>query len=332
MTRIHACLLVLALAPGCGGDGAGDGDGGTGDGDGGTGADARVVDPPPLEDLPQALEDAVCELVIRCGLMPDLQTCRETTVYLDDFETIRASIQAGRIIYHDDQMVECMNVFLDADCSITSLLAGGNQEACTAAFEGTVADGGACVHEEECISNDCDIVGCPDMCCPGTCGPTPAHDVAIGQACALNDDCVTGAWCGAGNTCEAQLADGAACTENAACGPPSTCYSDACGPIPDEGEACDPAEFLFECDRFDNYCDSGTMICTRQAHAGEPCTMLGPNPGDDDCVNTAWCNGGTCEYLPLPGETCVDNDCLADSTCDATNTCVAGVYEPACTI
>ena len=89
MTRIHACIPALALlstvAPGCGGDSSGSGDGG---------ADAQV-NPPALEDLPQALEDAVCELAVRCGLMPDLATCQATFVYLQDFETIRAAVNNG---------------------------------------------------------------------------------------------------------------------------------------------------------------------------------------------------------------------------------------------
>jgi hypothetical protein len=297
-----------------------------------------------LEDLPDELEQAQCETAVRCGEAPDLETCLASSFAEreDNLKTLTNAVNAGTVEYHGDLAADCLSAFGSFDCTFTGSqeLIEALDDACDATFEGTVAEGGACVINEECVGNgDCVTdPTCTMACCVGTCGPpeTPPVLVEIGGDCAVND-CVAGAYChddfAAGTTiCAAEVASGGACEDFDACAAPNFCNFDfqtgmgTCQPLPDTGEAC-VVDGGLPCDHQDDYCNTTTMVCTRRGGAGAACTS------SNECLDYTECDGTACIAQPVSGEACTDvgPSCLGDLECNA-GTCGPPTDQPGCTI
>lgn len=315
--RLLPVLFVVAL-PAC-------------DGSGGTGV--------PLRDLPTALDHANCEWMVGCGFWPDMDACMATIFGTRDanLKTLQAAAEAGLLTYDGDAAEACLDRIAGTGCGYSGWTVD-SQGTCRGVFVGTVADGGACVDDEQCASEECDTAGCSMACCTGTCVPAPAP-IAIGGDCSAPDaECVTGAYCAFNSfgesVCAPTVPEGGACDDSSACDPGLACHDDpvvgsTCGARPAEGEVCDPAGFV-PCDRLDNYCDPTAMTCQRRKDAGEACVLLGG--GDSSCALYALCVGGACVTKAVEGEPCAgDRNCLGLLQCNG-GVCTAPPDEPACPV
>ncbi|HEY5922107.1 MAG TPA: hypothetical protein VIV11_10575, partial [Kofleriaceae bacterium] len=122
----------------------------------------------PIEDLDGALMNAFCNLYVACGLIDDTATCRSLDIDLATDPNVIAAVQAGKVIYHGDNARACLATLAGTSCD-RNALDRGDPEACDLMFEGTVAANGQCALDEECLSQQCDVLSCPDACCQGTC-------------------------------------------------------------------------------------------------------------------------------------------------------------------
>src|SRR5262249_54929577 len=84
-----------------------------------------------------------------------------------------------------------------------------------------------------------------------------------------------------------------------------------CQVPPATGATCNPNTFP-TCDDERDYCDGGTMKCTRGLAVGQSC------PTGTQCLGLADCVGGMCVAKVKVGETCMTTggaSCLGDGEC-----------------
>lgn len=190
---------------------------------------------------------------------------------------LRRGIEAGRIVYDAARADAC---FTKADSASCGDFFGTNfldeDPDCEAAFQGTVALGGACLGDDECKD--------PGASCAGASGTD------LG-------------------TCKAPPGEGEPCQEGL-CGPGLTCRLDVdmlkCfAPTPD-GAAC---TLDIEC--ASNYCDFQTGICAAPAKVGDPCSVnAGCASGYCDVA------AGACAVKKADGAACVTGVECASGFCD----------------
>ena len=278
-----------------------------------------------LDDVGKKVAEAACANAVDCHAAETEADCMAANnVQMDEF---KAYVENGTLIYHPEKFDACLAALKNTySCSLSTLLGGVSNvaAACDPVFEGTVADGGACFDDEQCVSNECEVndPNCSDQCCPGKCVAgvvsTPAK---IGESCA-DADCESGAYCqsdASGNptTCAAKIAMGQPCESYDSCAAPTLCSIDlqtgkgTCSVPAAEGATCNP-NTIFPCDRTDNVCDSATMKCVLKGIDGATCMS------SSQCVEYTYCDAsGKCAKAPKKGEACdVNNDeCLADLDC-----------------
>jgi len=288
-----------------------------------------------IDDLEDKVLDAICGNAVDCHTAETEADCRASSGI--DMEQLKASVASGRVKYHPEKLEPCLAVFEDLiSCSLgavfTSNGAEASQTACKPVFEGTVADGGACAADEECISGECEATdpSCTEQCGASKCIPAPAAKprAKIGEAC-MDFDCESGAYCqtdmmGMPTTCAALIAEGQPCTSLFSCKAPALCNLDfmtgmgTCKQAAAHGAACNPMD-TFPCDRTDDRCDATSKTCVTRALPGAACTM------SDDCVEFATCNTGKCTKKGLDGATCdpmSDTDqCLGSIDCAENGKC-----------
>ncbi|CAN5923608.1 hypothetical protein BH11MYX4_BH11MYX4_18550 [soil metagenome] len=144
---------------------------------------------------------------------------------------------------------------------------------------------------------------------------------AVGTACRIDAECMTGSCSGSSTqcgTCVKRLAAGAACTESAQC-PQSGFCSTKCYAAAYLGDSCDTY----------NVCGNGlrcmTGTCVKAAGEGTTCN------GDQDCdlAQLIECNGTTkqCQKVAFaqPGETCPDPFVGAPLRCVKGSHCIRPV-------
>lgn len=219
MQRSLWMTVVFSLGLGCGGDGGGGG---------------GIA----LEDLGERLATASCAKIFECcddaeimeifmGFNPPITTeeqCREFYIGIAEgllLPQTQASIEAGRLEYHGDVAADCVAKTEAAACGEgdPGEFLGG--PGCGDPFEGLVANGEACDHDDECVSNYCeeqfDDMGMP---IGGTCGTLPG----MGDACTF--ECAEGLFCEFGPmgmpTCQPLLSNGSECDFD------DQCESDSC--------------------------------------------------------------------------------------------------------
>lgn len=273
-----------------------------------------------IQEFQDEALDARCEYLTRCGLFASTAECRlhfeQTTT---QSTSLVAAVEAGKVKYDEDLADECLDKLRDAQCSRTSALDGS----CEDIFTGTIADGGMCAFDSECISGSCSVTDCTMACCPGTCvaaRPTPK----IGEACTFR--CVEGAYCGSDRICHAVLAKGAACDDPFACADGLYCSgltamtAGTCSALPKTGEACTEL-----CLNIGDYCE-GT--CKKVGLDGSPCTNDGQCSAYYKCSDTMQCtkpvrpmgmpNGSTCSSSPQ----CESHYCGNDNKCADLPVCI----------
>jgi hypothetical protein len=292
-----------------------------------------------VADVPERLEGEVCAQAVACGLSPDEATCRATTFLDTDSNDLEAAVARGTVIYDAGAAADCIDAFADflGGCAFSDQ--GSIDEppdACARAVQGTVAAGGACYLDEECVggsAGDAECVAppsCTMACCMGTCS---AVDEGPPLPCTIEDLCADGLYCQPGqtmDTCQPQVSSGA-CDAFDACASPMICDLDfgtgmgTCYRPAAEGATCNPEALYASCDRFDNYCDPADSTCKKRPRPGEAC-----NVEVDNCAEWAWCNAGTCDTLPGEGEPCPQQLCLGDLDCTEAGSCVAPAPDPPC--
>lgn len=288
-------VLAVALLAACGDDGS--------------------SGPIPIEDLDSTLVNAACGLYVNCGLIEDAATCRSLDLdigFLDP--SLRAAVDAGKVIYHGDKARECLGS-LPASCDRTDF-ERSDDSACDAIFEGTVAGGGQCAMDEECISQQCNVPGCPDACCQGTCvGDAPPVLPMVGQSCAMTFQCQDGFCDGQTQTCVAYRQLGEACTGSGQCGQ-GGCINNVCTRLAGPGEACNPVSTSgAQCADLGYTCSTATSTCKPYGLTGDPCL------NERECSPLYECNASqVCQLRSTRGDVCDPQSfgCIDRSYCDAT--------------
>jgi hypothetical protein len=322
-----------------------------------------------LEDVPEVLAPAYCDLLDRCGnpfvaqFLGGGGDCATGIIpTLEDSFVGRAegAIASGTVVYHGELVDACVSALEGTGCGVEAL-----EDGCSDVFEGTVALGGDCGWTEECVDGYCSMT---DGTCPGTC----AARVSAGAACTDGAACPAGFTCNEGN-CVALATEGQACGgPNVGCsGIDLNCVGD--GP---EGGICQRWSDILSgavgepCSlATGDYCDPdlacvfdsvvggmATFVCAERVARGAACAVGFPNPcPDDQFCSVVEGAMGTCTDLPVAGEdctgtcrgnlrcvsyedesrTCVDprrlgNACTVDEEC-VSNTCSDGVCaNPGC--
>lgn len=299
-----------------------------------------------LNDLVPDLLDILCTNAVSCGEYPDQATCLASQ-RTSSTEAI-AAVNAGRSKYDGVAAAQCLSALravFGGGCRLSSLLKGlANPTACDRVFKGTVADGAACLADEECVSASCNGSACTGVqaCCAGTCDPTVASPVPAGGDCSSPAArCVDGTSCRvtvgsttASATCAPFLAAGQPCdvTPGDRCADGLFCLEDAtglstiCQSLPGEGESC---ASVSACDDTRDYCNQ-TRTCVRKVAVGASC------PLGAECMGLARCDDTTqtCVALGKAGETCDPNvffTCLGSLDCVA-NTCTLPPAQPVCAL
>ena len=295
---VAGTILATLAAANCGGGG------------GGSGSIA-------IDDLVARTQAAMCHLSVACGVVPDTATCNASLFVVTETPVLSvvASIKRGTTRYDGDLAQQCLNQIANQPCPS----APPNLEACDRVFQGTVIAGGACVINEECISQDCVYPSsCNSTCCTGTCGPGKGL-VPLGAACGGTDStfCSSDAFCKNG-VCAAQVHEGSFCDNQDLCEPGTSCQLTSSGTTtictadyPAHGTTCTPN---WPCQRSDDYCDPTSLTCVRRKLPGTSCDGI-------ECVRYATCVNGTCTTIPGPGASCFDAtgqpilNCLGDLIC-----------------
>jgi hypothetical protein len=298
-------LLALAAPLGCGGDGS---------------------DSIPIADLPARTEHVFCAYEVRCGHYADEESCK--TAFFEKLQGI-ASVMSGKAKYDGKAAAACLAAFDSAECKISTAM--DSPQSCRDAVKGTVADGGDCLDDDECVSTRCDVGSCAaGTCCPGVCVALSPLGASCGGSSASS--CVSGAVCKfdsatSTESCVARVGAGQPCTAFDSCSRGTFCLGDGttagstCLVPPSTGQPCPGGV----CDDSHDVCDTAARVCTPRVHVGGSCATAG-------CVSYASCDATTkiCIARGLVGGVCTDTaPCLLGLSCQ-NGTCVAPADVPAC--
>jgi hypothetical protein len=292
----------------------------------------------PLSDLPARAEDVVCNAELACQAYPDSASCH--AALHTNLDQIQADVAAGKIKYDGAQAAAC----LDSESTILICRLSAPRvrqpSACAATFVGTVAAGGACLVNEDCVSARCNTANCTTgMCCVGTCAAAQPTGVAVGGACMSSSQCVDGAFCDfsvvTSPTCAAVKAAGQPCTSSDQCVSGTACLAmsggamttRACTKPPGHGETCSGAG---SCDDRGDFCDPATMKCASRLLPGSAC-----DPLVAPCVLYATCDTATMKCVARGGIGAACGTAAAPASClsglSCTNgTCAASAPRPVC--
>jgi hypothetical protein len=283
MTKLLVALAVIAAA--CGGSGS-------------------VA----LDDYPQEFREAFCRNFVKCGVVKDLETCRNLNFGVDVHITAsgQAAFDMGKAKFNGAKAQSCIDGIANASCDLTSESQRDLPLACDQVASGTLRAGEACTLGAECISLQCAIPDCEMACCTGSCiGDTAPAVGKLGGSCPTGR-CESGAYCDLSGSCLSYKQANAACRAGFECAPGTTCVATGttatCTKLPKLGEAC--TSF---CTDFGATCDPVSQKCVEVAVGGEACG------GDDDCSLLYFCDGGACSGGVALGATCGPQDHCADA-------------------
>jgi hypothetical protein len=308
-------LPVLAVA-GCNGGGSGGG--------------------VPIGQLGNKVLDVLCARAARCGEYLDKATCVANNGGLSDMGQVESDVASGKVKYDGSQVATCLSVYDTIGCTVTETENLQLPQACQTVFHGTVATGGACYNDEECVSLHCNRGGCGGVtgCCAGTCDPETVTVASGGDCVAADTTCADGTYCkldstSTSATCTTLVAAGQSCTSLfGQCAAGKACVSQTaggartCGVLPAEGQACPEGI----CDANADTCDTTTKTCIRKIAVGGAC------PAGAGCVDYASCDAATkvCVAQKAAGGACTSaTDCLGTLVC-TNGTCVVAPARPVC--
>ncbi len=322
-------LVAGTLAVGCGG----------GDGGGGGGGGGSVT----IDELPAGFAGAMCAALDECmGALVDVflggNDC--VTQFQNGFEdaafqNLKDAIDAGRVVYDPAKAGDCIDAIEALGCG-----ALGNQlpDVCEEALAGTVAEGGDCGLDQECVGDAfCDRAG---DACPGTCTARSA----AGAECGSDDHCQSGLVCGDSSRCVEPAGPGETCEGASApdcevgllCigsdgDTPGTCRGIDEVLVGDAGDACDFESGMLCREGLSCVVQGFTpgvgpeLTCAAEVGAGAACRVGVP----DQCPAGQYCAGtdlmtlmfeGTCAPLPGDGEPCAGG--LLGAGCAGGHACI----------
>lgn len=286
--------------------------------------------PIPIEALRAELGEATCAFDVRCGTMPNVDTCQRIERSDDDLLQLLADVVYGRVTYDPAAARACVEARRARTCESLASETARLDGACRGMFKGSIAPGQPCVTDLECASEGrCDRSTCTDdaACCLGACTEAVVR-VPVGGDCS-EESCVDDAYCegesegegGGGGSpparlCKARLDNGDACRQSDACKDGQRCAvngdSGKCYILAKEGESCNPGLDV-ACLSFDTWCDPAASKCVKLPGAGQPCAK------GNACLGYAYCDGMSCKQRPVEGEACPKDGprCLGDLGCDA---------------
>jgi hypothetical protein len=293
--------------------------------------------PIPIEALRSEHEVATCDFEVRCGLMPDKETCLRVDRAEHGLVQNVANVVFDRLSYDPAAGRACVEAIRARSCHTLLADQRALEAACTGMFRGTVAAGGPCLVNEECTGESfCDRSMCGEQCCLGACAPEPAP-VALSGSCDEETPCVDEAYCeveggdgGGGGfpsgSCQPRNENGQACEFAGACKDGQRCAEGKCYILSREGEACNPT-LDTACLSFNNWCDPAASMCVKLPGAGEACAT------NDRCQGWAYCDAGTCRARPVEDQPCpVDGpQCLGDLRCEM-DVCLAPPDQTVCVL
>ncbi len=310
--------------------------------DGSTDVDDRGT-PIPFEDIPEKVAEAICAAYEDClGDFMDLTMGGEDCVTVAErrftngsLEPLLDAIDAGTATYDGHQAQACLDALAALGCDA---LVSNSLPECEEAFAGSVAEGGDCTYDVECVGDlFCEIDGS----CPGTCTARGG----TGTGCDEDEHCQDGLRCDEGtSSCVSPAVQGGSCGgssgnectpgllclgEDEETGTPGTCslatevlvgeVGDSCnimtGPWCQTGAHC--AVISFELP------DTLVTECVAAADSGGSCHLAAPDmcPAGQFCEVAAQSTDGNCELLPQAGEACADS---WTKQCDLYHRCING--------
>ncbi|HEY1814517.1 MAG TPA: hypothetical protein VGG74_19325 [Kofleriaceae bacterium] len=274
---------------------------------------------PPVaaSDFQAELESALCQLWVNCGVYEDLDACEVANPATVSWEAAQrlADLADGRMQYEGSRAADCINRVASASCSDTSLSSTAGALGllladCDLFVLGTIPDGGACNHGEECGANS--------ACLPDPAGPSSGQCLA--GTCTHVDNRI----CGTGNP---------PCPNDEVC-----LAGGVCGGTGKAGDACnlddDCGKGLVCAGTVDAYGPTGSGMCVAATATGGPC-IEGECALGETCITTSLtdlnepitqCVANVDRGQPCssPGEIISIGACKDDSVCDVeTHTCIA---------
>ncbi|HEY0990661.1 MAG TPA: Dickkopf N-terminal cysteine-rich domain-containing protein [Kofleriaceae bacterium] len=275
-----------------------------------------------LEDYPQEFRDAFCRNFVKCGVVKDLDTCRNLNFGVDLHITAsgQAAFDMGKAKFHGEKAQSCVDGIANSSCDLTSESQRQLPLACDQVATGTLHNGEACTLSAECISTTCSVPNCGMACCTGSCvGDTPPAVGKLGGPCP-SGRCESGAYCDfASEACLSYKQAGAVCAAAFECAPGLACIgtglTGTCTKLPKLGEACTTF-----CTDFGATCNPTSKTCVEVAVGGEACAT------DNDCSALYFCDRGACSGGVALGAACTPQDHCVDprAFCDVPRGAISG--------
>jgi hypothetical protein len=263
-----------------------------------------------LDEYPQEFREAFCRNFVKCGLVKDLDTCRNLNFGIDLHITAsgQAAFDMGKAKFNGGKAQACVDGIADASCDLTSESQRQIPLACDEIVSGTLGAGEACTLGAECLSLRCSVPNCGMACCTGSCvGDTPPAVGKLGGQCP-SGRCEAGAYCDLfSGACLSYKQTGAPCNDDFECVPGTACIGDltgTCTKLPALGETC--TNF---CTDFGATCDPVSNKCVEVVVGGETCT----GGVADNCSRLYVCDGGACSGGLALGASCNAQDHCADA-------------------
>jgi hypothetical protein len=268
----------------------------------------------PIEELGAQYQAALCTHLVACHEISDQATCLATNLYSQTFFIDPQTIQlvlTGKVRYDGGTVAACLADLAAENCTINGLDKRRSFAQCIFdVFRGSVAAGGVCSNNAECLSGSCNNpCSQSSACCTGTCNPgnppAPLTPIAIGLTCPQGtggfDACVDGAYCDPSTQiCTALKPVGGSCNDASQCGDGLACTfttgMGACATVPRLGEDC---AMTGTCGDEGAYCDQQTHTCTTVKLGGGSCVTAG-------CSSLLFCDPQSqlCITYPAVGDSC----------------------------
>jgi hypothetical protein len=276
----------------------------------------------PIEQLPEAYAEAVCEAYSAClGPLFEIYLGAEDCLTLtqrrleDGLPRFESAIAAGRIQYHGELLEACVAELSGFSCEE---LLKRDTASCEQVLEGKLAGGAYCAIDEECQGTRyCQF----DTSCPGTCADLERE----GGRCKGDSNCASGLICSKGSgRCVTPAGPGEPCQAGEPeCMPGFLCAgadedasrSGNCRSYDEvfalaEGESCDPVTGKLcgagQVCRIDAVTPAVDATCSSPVAAGAACQLSFPDP----CPQQQFCEiqpnmlQGTCKPRPGAGQAC----------------------------
>ena len=250
-----------------------------------------------LDGYPDAIRDARCRHLVKCGEVESVDACRKANTgelggdvalpFVD--ASVRAAVDKGMTKYDGDNVQACLDAFADRSCDVTSQSARAVPDACLKVLSGTQGDGAACALDTECRSQQCDVPDCDMACCPGTCvGDASPVRAKLGESCEVAS-CEANLFCdGAVLMCVALKPVDAFCALAEECAFGLDCLPSAvCGALPGPGGPC-----MGACRDEGTTCSPTSHTCVEVALAGEACATSADCSPVYVCDATKHCSKG----------------------------------------